>query len=147
MDITVCIDTIWGYSKYYGDLVASSQRFFEMGEGYAAFLMLFNATELIFKSLRESDKETLACDINYLKTKGILEEEEAAFFLNENGPKRIRNIMTHRDLYQYCFEIDNKAYFFADRETWSVVYEKFAPTIIVILYNAILRNNIIGQEE
>jgi len=48
------IDEIWQYSHYYGDMLFTSLRLHENEEDYAAILVLFNAMELICKSVREN---------------------------------------------------------------------------------------------
>lgn len=48
------IDDIWKYSRYYGDMIAASVRLHDNEEDYAAMMILFNALELIFKSVREN---------------------------------------------------------------------------------------------
>jgi hypothetical protein len=48
------IDDIWQYSHYYGDMLFTSLRLHDNEEDYAAILVLFNAMELICKSVREN---------------------------------------------------------------------------------------------
>ena len=56
----------------------------------------------------------------------------------ESGVRGIRNIMTHRNAYQYCLEgTDGKALPFAEPGTWTIVFESYAPRIIQILYEII----------
>lgn len=133
------LDRIWLYSKYYGEMIATAIRLNELGESYAALLILFNVMELIFKSLRESDTHNLINDIQWLHENGYLTDEEKSFLNSENGVRNLRNKMTHKDFYEYCIEIDDKAYPFADKETWNVLYEQIAPTLIFIIYNAVSR--------
>ena len=44
-------DTIWLYSKYYANIVASAKRLNEIGENYAALVILLNVFELVAKSV------------------------------------------------------------------------------------------------
>lgn len=45
----------------------------------------------------------------------------------ENGLQDIRNIMTHRDAYQYCLEdAEGNALPFAEIGTWTIVYNSYA---------------------
>lgn len=60
-------DRIWQYSKYYSEMIDTSVRLNDLGESYAALLILFNTMELLFKSIRETDKSNLVDDINWLK--------------------------------------------------------------------------------
>lgn len=129
------IDVIWQHSRYYGDMVATSLRLHNEGENYAALMILFNAMELILKSVRENYQENLVNDINDLKNKGLLSEEDCLFPNNkENGIREIRNILTHRDAYQYVFEdLDGNAMLFSDNNTWNVIYTTYSSRIIDIL--------------
>jgi len=98
--------------------------------------------ELVFKSLLESFKGNFNQDIKALSEMGILIEAECDFFENKQyGIREIRNIMTHREAYQYCFEGPNgKAFPFIEQETWTFIFEEYAPQIIGILYNALIRS-------
>lgn len=132
-------EQIWQYSRYYGEMLYAAQHLYEIGEGYAAFSILLNAMEHIIKALREDDSDKLVNDIRWLKEIGAISEEDA-FFLNgskESGIRKIRNLMTHKDLYQYCVDVEGTAYPFADKETWIFLYEMLSPRIIAILCKAI----------
>ncbi len=133
------IDIIWGYSHYYGDMIATVMRLHEEEEDYAAILILFNAMELVFKSLRGNFNQNINQDLEELKNKKILTEDEFLFLNNkENGIREIRNIMTHRNAYQYCIEdADGVALPFSDSGTWSIIYDLYAPRIIDILVRSI----------
>jgi hypothetical protein len=73
------------------------------------------------------------------KKQNILSEEDYDFLASkESGIRGIRNIMTHRNAYQYCLEgTDGKALHFAEPGTWTIVFESYAPRIIQILYEII----------
>lgn len=137
------IDIIWGYSRCYGDMIATVVKLHEEEEDYAAILILFNAMELVFKSLRENFKQNINQDLEDLKNKEILTEDEYLFFNNkENGIREIRNIMTHRNAYQYCIEdADGVALPFSDFGTWSIIYDLYALRIIDILVRAIHKSD------
>ena len=136
------IERIWEYSRFYGELLNSANRLNLNGDSYAAFLMLFNALELICKSLRESDKENVSGDIIWLTDNGIITQEEKEFINGENGIRKIRNIMTHRNPYSF-FYVDSEGvlYPFAESETWGIAYREYAPKVICILSNAIERQS------
>lgn len=136
------IDEIWQYSHYYGDMLFTSLRLHENEEDYAAILVLFNAMELICKSVRENYNQNFLQDLSDLKNNNILSEEDYHFLASkESGIRGIRNIMTHRNAYQYCLEgTDGKALPFAEPGTWTIVFESYAPRIIQILYE-ILNNS------
>ena len=68
----------------------------------------------------------------------LITPEEEAFLNGQEGIRKIRNIMTHRNLYEYYFENDGIVYSFADSETWDIVYANYTPQIIEIMYNAIV---------
>ncbi len=142
MSIKDMVERIWQYSNYYGDMVFTSLRLYDAGEGYAATAILFNAVELVFKSIRENYKENFNQDIKALKDSTVLTEEEYDFFENKKyGIREIRNIMTHREAYQYCFEApDGKALLFTEQDTWMILFEQYSPSIISILYNALIRS-------
>lgn len=129
------IDDIWQYSRYYGDMIATSVRLHDNEEDYAAMMILFNALELIFKSVRENFKESFIADIEDLKNQGLLLEDDYRLLNDgENGMRKIRNIMTHRDAYQYVLEdADGYAMPFAEAGTWATVYELYAKKIIDII--------------
>lgn len=116
-------------------MVATAERLHENEEDYAAMMILFNALELVFKSVRENFKERIIDDINDLKNQGLLSEQDYIFLNNgESGVRKIRNIMTHRDAYQYVFEdADGYAMSFADDGTWATIYELYAARIIDII--------------
>ena len=124
MDYTEICDKIWLYSKYYGDMVATAIRLKDEGESYASLLVLFNSIELIFKSVRGSDSHKFVDDVEWLYNKQLLSKDEYDFINSENGIRLLRNKMNHKDFYEYCAEIDDIAYPFADRETWRVLCER-----------------------
>ena len=97
------IERIWEYSRFYGELLNSANRLNRNGDGYAAFLLLFNVLELICKSLRESDKDNIFGDIIWLADNGLFTQEEKEFLSGENGIRKIRNIMTHRNPYSFFY--------------------------------------------
>ena len=136
------IEYIWQYSRYYGNMISTAQRLYNNEEGYAAVVILFNATELIFKSLRENYSDNFNRDISALVDMGLLTLSEKDFFdSKEYGLREIRNIMTHREAYQYCLESpEGKALSFVEADTWTILYENYAPKIIDILYQAIIRS-------
>lgn len=143
MDTHYKIDRIWEYSHYYGDMLFSAKRLYDNKEPYAAVMILFNTTELLLKSVRENYSKTFSEDIETLVRQGILTEEEQNYLTDEMGIKNIRNIMTHRNAYQYCLEsLDGKAFMFSDSETWSIIFALHFDNIVDILYNAISRKNI-----
>ena len=119
-------------------MIDTSVRLNDLGESYAALLILFNTMELLFKSIRETDKSNLVDDINWLKDKGYISNEEHSFLNDkDNGIRVLRNQMTHKDCYEYCIEINDKAYPFADRETWSIMFNLIFPQLLTIFYNII----------
>ncbi len=129
------IEQIWQYSHYFGDMLATSVRLHECEEDYAATMILFNAMELICKSVRENYNQNFTQDLADLKGKNLLTEEDWLFLdSKESGMREIRNIMTHRNAYQYCLEDDNGiALPFSDSGTWEIVYNSYAPRIVQIL--------------
>ncbi len=133
------IDEIWRYSSYYGDMLSTALRLHDEEEDYAAILVLFNAMELICKSVRENFNQNFLEDLSYLREKNILSEKDYEFLVSkEYGIRGIRNIMTHRNAYQYCLEdFDGKALYFSEVGTWAIIFEKYAPKIIKILYGII----------
>lgn len=136
------IDNIWQYSRYYGDMVATNIRLYDNEEDYAAMMILFNAMELIFKSIRGNFNHNMTKDILELKNKNFITEDEYSFLNDEEtGVRKIRNIMTHRNAYQYCLE-DSKgiAFPFADDGTWTIVYNSYALRIISILESVIVKS-------
>lgn len=139
--IRECIESVWLYSHYYGDMLFTAQRLFSSNEGYAAVTILFNAMELLFKSLRDNFKGTFNQDVTDLYQKSILTEEEKFFLIDENvGIHKTRNYMTHRNAYQYCFESpEGKALPFVEADTWIEIYEYMAPICIRIMKNAVVR--------
>lgn len=127
-------DTIWLYSKYYANIVASAKRLNEIGENYAALVILLNVFELVAKSVRETDKKNLIDDIQWLAQNGFINKQDENFLNDEQiGVRKIRNLMMHRDVYQYCIEIDNVAYPFADDATWEIMYNLLAERLIHIM--------------
>ena len=139
------IECIWQYSHYYSDMLFTSLRLYDSGEGYAATVVIFNAVELIFKSLRENFNENFNQDIRALTEAGILTEDEKDFFDNKKyGIREIRNIMTHREAYSYCLETpDGKVLPFVEADTWMVVFEEYSERVIDILYNALIRSKVL----
>ncbi len=137
------IEVVWLYSHYYGDMLFTAQRLFQINEGYAAVSMLLNATELIFKSMRDKFNQTFNQDLAALCEDGIIDNEEWSLFNQEgSGIRAIRNIMTHKNAYMYCFESpDGKALPFTEADTWMTIYSNYAPAIFATLGNAIQRYN------
>ena len=123
-------------------MLFTSQRLYVANEGYAAVTILFNAMELLFKSLRENFKGTFNQDVSDLHQKNILTEEETFFLVDENvGVHKTRNYMIHRNAYQFCFESPyGKALPFVDADTWIEIYAHIAPICIKIMNNAVVRN-------
>lgn len=136
--MTHYLDRIWLYSAFYGEQLCVSERLHEEGNSYAAFLVLFNILELLCKSLKESDDGNIVTDIKWMLDNALITPEDEAFLNGQDGIRIIRNIMTHRNLYEYFFENDGIVYSFADSETWDVAYANYAPRIIEIMYNAII---------
>ena len=139
------IECVWQYSRYYGDMLFTSLRLYDSGEGYSATAILFNAVELIFKSFRENYEENFNQDIAALTEAGVLTADEKDFFDSpQYGIRKIRNIMTHREAYQYCLEDSNgKALPFVEADTWMLLYGNYSDRIIDIVYNALIRSNLI----
>lgn len=131
------IDRIWEYSSFFGNLLTTANRLHEENESYAAFLVLFNVLEQVCKSLRETDNGNVANDIKWLSENGLISEEDEAYLNGDNGIRKIRNIMTHRDPYSYFFERNGILYSFADAESWDLAYDEYAPRAIEILFHAI----------
>lgn len=142
------IDEIWQYSHYYGDMLFTALRLHNDEEDYAAILVLFNALELICKSVRENYNQNFVEDLSDLMNRNILSEENYEFLVNkESGIRGIRNLMTHRNAYQYCLEDSNgNALPFAEVETWTIIFESYTPKIIQILYE-IINNSQWKREE
>lgn len=136
-----CIESVWRYSHYYGDMLFTAQRLYAAGEGYAAVTILFNSMELLFKSLRENFKGTFNQDVADLHQRRFLTEEEKYFLIDEEvGIHKTRNYMTHRNAYKYCFESpDGKALPFVEADTWIEIYAYIAPICIRIMNNAVVR--------
>jgi len=132
------LDRIWLYSAFYGEQLRISEQLHEEGYSYAAFLVLFNVLELLCKSLRESDNGSVVSNIKWMLDNGLITPDEEVFLNGQNGIRKIRNIMTHRNLYEYYFEKDGIVYSFADSETWDIVYASYAPHTIEIMHNAII---------
>lgn len=143
-----CIESVWLYSHYYGDMLFTAQRLYSSAEGYAAVTILFNTMELVFKSLREDFKGTFNQDVSDLCKKGLLTEEERSFLIDDTvGVHKIRNYMTHRNAYQYCFESPSgKALPFIEADTWMEIYDSIAPMCIRVLNNAVVRNRKSNEE-
>lgn len=140
MNINESIDHIWLYSKYYGELVASSFRLNEEQEHYAAILLLFNTLELVVKSIRENDSNNLVDDFLWLLENDYITNDEYNFLNDKNyGIRGIRNTMMHKDLYEYCIELNDKAYMFADSGTWGKIFDLVAYKIVRILSQIILK--------
>jgi hypothetical protein len=136
------IQRIWQYSNYYGDMLATAFRLHNEGEDYAATLVLFNATELFCKSVRENYNQNFSQDLSHLQKKGLLSEDDYEFLSNnEFGVRGIRNKMMHRDAYQFCLE-DFKGIVlpFSDDGTWEIIFDNYGPRIIKILYSIINEN-------
>ena len=132
------LNSIWHYSHYYGDMLFSAKRLYDNEEPYAAVMILFNATELLLKSVRGNYSKTFSEDVETLVKQGILTVEEQKYLNDEMGIKNIRNIMTHRNAYQYCLEsLEGKAFMFSDPETWSIIFALHFDNIVEILYNAV----------
>lgn len=136
--MTHYIDRIWLYSSFYGEQLRISLQLHEEGNSYAAFLLLFNVFELLCKSLKESDDGNVVSDVKWMLDNALITPEEEAFLNGQEGVRKIRNIMTHRNLYEYYFENDGIVYSFADSETWDIAYANYTPQIIEIMYNAIV---------
>lgn len=137
------IEYIWQFSKYGADMLNTACRLYDKDEWYAATSILFNAIEFLLKAFREDYRENLVQDINSLKTAGLITEEEESFFNNNrNGLRRIRNIMTHKDAYEYFFEApDGILYPFNEMDTWDDIFVFFAPRSIEILFSVLKRIN------
>lgn len=71
----------------------------------------------------------------------LITPEEEAFLNGQEGIRKIRNIMTHRNQYEYYFENDGIVYSFADSKTWDIAYANYAPHIITIMNNAIVNKD------
>lgn len=78
------IEQICLYSRYYGNMVSTAQRLYDNEEGYAVVVILFNATELIFKSICENFNDNFNKDIAALSKLGILTESEKTFLTAKN---------------------------------------------------------------
>ena len=139
--MTHYLDRIWLYSAFYGEQLRISAQLHEEGNSYAAFLLLFNILELLCKSLKESDDGNVVSDIKWMLDNALITPEEEAFLNGQDGIRKIRNIMTHINLYEYCFEDDEIVYSFADSETWDIAYANYTPQIIEIMYNAIVNKD------
>lgn len=137
-----CIESVWLYSHYYGDMLFTAQRLYAANEGYAAVTILFNAMELLFKSLRENFNGTFNQDVADLHQRRFLTKDERFFLIDEKvGIHKTRNYMTHRNAYQFCFEsADGKLLPFIEADTWVEIYANIAPTCIRIMNNAVVRH-------
>ena len=140
MNYTNIYDKVWQYSKYYADMIAMAVRLKENEESYASLLVLFNTTEMLFKSIREYDSTNLKDDIQWMYDKDYFTDEEYEFFISENGMRILRNKMTHKDFYQYFVEIDGILYPFTEKETWDTMCELILPTTIQIINNIISKH-------
>lgn len=96
-----------------------------------------NATELIFKSIRENDSYTLSNDIEWLHRHDFLSTDEFEFLNDETGIRTLRNKMVHKDFYRYFIEIDGILYPFTEKETWNMLCEMIIPEILSIINNVI----------
>lgn len=130
-------DNIWQYSKFYADMIATANRLLENDEPYASLVVLFNVTELIFKSIRENDSYNLSNDIEWLHRHHFLSNDEFEFLNAENGMRTLRNKMAHKDFYQYFIEMDGILYPFTEKETWGMLCETIIPEILSIINNVI----------
>lgn len=139
---------IWQYSKYYGDMMATTKRLYDNGEYYTSVTLLFNVTELICKAVKDDYAGNFSNDLKWLNEHGLLNDEDYSFLDGkENGMRNIRNIMMHRDAYQYCLESENgKALPFTESDTWQLVYASYAPRIIEIL-SKLVRTQLISELE
>lgn len=135
------IEYLWQFSRYGADMLNTACRLYDKDEWYAAVAILFNAIELLLKAFREEYKKNFVQDIESLKTTGLITEEEESFFNNEkNGLRRIRNVMIHKDAYEYFLEIpDGTFYPFVETDTWGNIFELFAPRSIEILSSILKR--------
>ena len=133
------IQRIWQYSNYYGDMLATAVRLHNEGEDYAATLVLFNATELICKSVRENYNQNFSQDLSHLQKNGLLSEDDYEFLSNnEFGVMVIKNKRMHRDAYQfYLVDSEGIHYPFSEASTWSIIFENYTPRIIKILHKII----------
>lgn len=135
-------DRIWQFSKYYSEMITTSVRLNEIGESYAALLILFNTMELLFKSVRQRDDTNLVNDIMWLKDNGYITDEDFSFLNDKNtGIRDLRNKMTHKDCYEYCIEMNEKAYPFADKETWDMMFELIFAPLLLIFYKVVCHTN------
>lgn len=135
------IEAVWLYSRYCGDMLFAAQRLYAVNEGYAACVLLFNAIELLFKSLRQSDTGTFNEDVVDLHKRNILSDDHLDFVQNkDSGIRVIRNIMMHKDAYQYCFEVADVALPFYEPSTWISLYEDIAPKVYKMLSSAVHKN-------
>lgn len=135
------INEIWLYSKYYGDMVATSLRLHDQEEDYAALLVLFNALELICKSVREDFTKNFNYDLEQLNLQNRITDKEYDYLCgSDSSVRKIRNIMTHRNAYEYCLEDTvGIAYPFSEASTWNIFYENNAGKIIKILCKIITK--------
>ena len=116
---------------------------YDKDEWYAATLILFNAIELLLKAYREDFRKGFFQDIESLKVEGLITEDEKSFFDNKNnGLRLIRNLITHKDAYEYFFvSPDGILYPFSEADTWELVFHFFAPRSIEILFFVLKRIN------
>jgi len=135
-------EVIWMYSNFFGEMVQMAERLHSENEGYAAILVLFNLIEAVCKSLRQNSNNGVASDIQWLFENEYITEDDYVFLNGENGVRKIRNLIVHKDIYEYCFEDiqNNIAYPFADMETWNMIYRSYSPRIIRILSVAIQKH-------
>lgn len=132
------IDNIWYRSKFYSQLFNSVNTIIADDEYYSAMLLLFNAVELVFKSIRDKYTDNFEKDINDLYAKHLLTANEKDYLNNsDTGVRKIRNIMCHRDAYAHFIELDGIGYSLADMDTWRTLYNIIAPKVITILSNAL----------
>lgn len=99
--------------------------------------MLFNVLEHVCKSLRETDNGNFANDIKWMLDSNLITEDDEVYLNGDNGIRKIRNILTHRDPYSYYFERNGVLHSFADAGSWDLAYEEYAPRTIEILFHAV----------
>ena len=131
-------EAIWLNSHNYGELLMTVSRLADYEEYFAAMLILFNAEELIFKAALEDYNHNLIHDLKALRESGAIGEIEYFFLSNdESGMRRIRNIITHKERYDYYLEESSNGsklyHSFAEEETWKFVYDLYSDIIFNIL--------------
>jgi hypothetical protein len=104
-------------------MLQTSKRLYNEDEYYASVLILFNATELIIKSFRENYSSNFYDDIDFLWQNKLISEDEYNLLNNENnGVRKIRNIMAHKDAYAHSIT-GGIVYQFSEPETWKLIFE------------------------